>query len=96
LSVSHLLFADDTVVFCENDCEQMVNLRGVLSWFQAVLSLTVNLAKSSILSIGHMDNIQMLACVLGCKVDAFPTTYLGLPLSAKFKEKALGPNYREV
>jgi len=31
----------------------------------------------------------MLAGVLGCKVDAFPTTYLGLPLSAKFKEKAI-------
>ena len=33
MSVSHLLFADDTIVFCENDCEQMVNLRGVLTWF---------------------------------------------------------------
>ena len=81
--------SDDTIVFCENDCEQMVNLRCVLTWFQAVSGLKVNLAKSSILPIGSMDNIQLLAGVLGCKVDAFPTTYLGLPLGAKFKEKAI-------
>ena len=67
----------------------MVNFRCVLTWFQAVSGLRANLAKSSILPIGHMDNIQMLASVLGCKVDAFPTTYIGLPLSAKFKEKAI-------
>ena len=80
---------DDTIVFCENDCEQMVNLRCELTWFQAVSGLKVNLAKSSILPIGSMDNIQLLAGVLGCKVDAFLTTYLGLPLGAKFKEKAI-------
>ena len=89
MSASHLLFVDDTIVFCENDCEQMVNLRCVLTWFQAVSGLRVNLAKSSILPIGHMDTIQMLAGVLGYKVDVFPTTYLGLPLGAKFREKAI-------
>jgi len=31
MSVSHLLVADDTIVFCENDCKQMVNLHGVLT-----------------------------------------------------------------
>ena len=67
----------------------MVNLRGVLTWFQAVSGLRVNLAKSCILPIGYVDNIQLLAGVLGCNIDAFSTTYLGLPLGAKFKEKAI-------
>ena len=66
-----------------------MNLRCVLTWFQAVSGLRVNLAKSSILPIGHVDNIHMLAGVLGCKVEAFSTTYLSLPLGAKFKEKAI-------
>jgi len=39
-----------------------------------VSGLRVNLAKRSILPIGHMDNIQLLAGVLGCNVDAFPAT----------------------
>jgi len=67
----------------------MVNLRAVLTWFWAVSGLRVNLAKSSILPTRHVDNIQLLAGVLGCNVDAFPTTYLGRPLGAKFKEKAI-------
>jgi len=41
------------------------------------------------LPIRHVDNIQLLAGFLGCNVDAFPTSYLGLPLGAKFKEKAI-------
>ena len=47
------------------------------------------MAKSSILPIGHMDNISTASGVLGCNVDVFPTIYLGLPLGAKFKEKAI-------
>ena len=75
MSISHLLFTDGTIVFCENDCEQMVSLCCVLTWFQAISGLRVNLAKSSALPIGHMDNIQLLVGVLGGNVDAFLTTY---------------------
>ena len=89
MKISHLLFADDTIVFCDNDCEQIVNLRCILIWFQAVSRLRINLAKSSILSVACVDNIQVLAVMLGCKIDSFPITYLGLPLGAKFKEKVI-------
>jgi len=47
------------------------------------------LAKSSILSVSCVDNIQVLAGMLGCKIDSFPITYLGLPMDAKFKEKVI-------
>jgi len=53
--VSYLLFVDDTISCCDNDCEQMVNLRCILIWFEA--GLQVNLAKSSILPVAQMDNI---------------------------------------
>ena len=67
----------------------MVNLRCILIWFEAVSGLRVNLAKSSILPVGQVDNIHLLAGVLGCRVDSFPTYYLGLPLGAKFKDKSI-------
>jgi len=35
-----------------------------------------------------MNNIHLLARMLGCNIETFPTSYLGLPLGAKFKEKA--------
>jgi len=88
-NVFHLLFADDTIVFCDNDCEQIVNLRGILIWFEAVSGPRVNLSKSSILPVGQVDNIQLLAGILGCTIDSFPTSYLVLPLGAKFKNKSI-------
>ena len=51
--VSALLFADDTIIFCDNDCEQIVNLRCILIWFEAVSRLRVNLSKSSIVPVGQ-------------------------------------------
>ena len=50
-NVSHLLFVDDTIIFCDNVYEQIVNLRGILIWFEAVAGLRVNLSKSSFLPI---------------------------------------------
>jgi len=50
--VSHLLFADDIIVFCDNDCEQIMNLRCIVIWFQAMLGLSVNLTKSFTLPVG--------------------------------------------
>ena len=59
-NVSHLLFVDDTIIFCDNNCEQIVNLRGILIWFEAMAGLRVNLSKSSILPARQVDNIQLL------------------------------------
>ena len=39
--------------------------------------------------VHQVDNIQLLAGVLGCTVDSFPTYYLGLPLGAKYKNKSI-------
>ena len=30
VKVAHLLFADDTIIFCDNDCEQIANLQCIL------------------------------------------------------------------
>ena len=63
MNVSHLLFASNTIVFCDNDYEQMVNLCCVLTWVEAALDLRVNLAKNSILPVRQVDIIQLLVSV---------------------------------
>jgi putative flippase GtrA len=47
LSISHSLFADDTLIFCA-DSEQAWYLRGVFIWFQAISGLKINLSKSEL------------------------------------------------
>ena len=36
LEISNLLFAGDIIIFCDNDCEQIINLRRVLIWFESI------------------------------------------------------------
>jgi hypothetical protein len=49
----------------------------------------VNLGKSELVPVGAVPCIDDLADILGCKTSCLPMTYLGLPLGAKFKVKAI-------
>jgi hypothetical protein len=55
--------------------------------FEAVSGLKINLAKSVLVPVGAVDNLDELASVLGCGVSSLPIKYLGLPLGAPFKAK---------
>ena len=89
ISVSHLLFADDTLIFCDADPSQVLFLRLVLTWFEAVSGLRINLGKSELVPVGDVVDIKELAGLLGCKTSALPMKYLGLPLGARFKSKGI-------
>jgi hypothetical protein len=89
LMVSHLLFVDDTLIFCGTDSEQISNLRYVFTWFEAVSGLKINLSKSEIVPVGDVPHIVELMQILGCKQSVLPLQYLGLPLGATFKEQSI-------
>ena len=89
MAVSHLLFADDTLIFCKAHLDQILILRMILIWFEAVSSLKINLGKSELVSVGVVNNIDLFLVVLGCKLGSPPMKYLGLPLGAKFKDKTI-------
>ena len=93
--VSHFLFADDTLVFCDASQDQMVYLSWVLMWFEAISGLRINLDKSKILSVGRVENLEVLALEVGCKVGRLPTSYLGIPLGANHKSVAVWDGVEE-
>ena len=89
LVMSHLLFADDTLIFCDADLDQHLLLCMVLIWFEAISSLKKNMGYSELVPVGAVPNIMLLVDVLGCKQGSLPMKYLGLPLDANFKERTI-------
>ena len=89
IMVSHFLFADDTLIFCDADPDQVLQLRYLLTWFEAISGLKVNLGKSKLVPVGDVPFIEDLAGMLGCTTSCLPMTYLGLPLGAKFKAQSI-------
>ena len=83
--VSHLLFVDDTILFCDAKVEQILHVRLLLLCFQVVTCLKVNVAKSEMIPIGEVNNVHALAKILGCRVGALPMTSLGMLLGASNK-----------
>lgn len=85
--VTHIFFADDSLIFCKPDARMLLNLRCILLCFQAVFGLKINLYKYELVGIEKGSNGNHLAKVLGCVEMQFPIKYLGFPLVVKFKDK---------
>jgi hypothetical protein len=88
INISHLLFADDTLVFCGASPDHLLYLRMLLLSFEAVSGLKISLDKSVLVPVGLVDNMDDLAGILGCGVSSLPLKYLGLLLGAPFKAKS--------
>ena len=83
VSVSHLLFADDTLLFCEDNRDQLIFWKWAVYCFELVSGLKINMQKSEVIPVGDVEDMDRAAAVFGCKVGKFPTTYQGLPLGAR-------------
>lgn len=60
----------------------LVQLGWSVMWFEAILGLKINLSKSEIITMGRVENMEEMVVELGCKVEALPSSYLGLLLGA--------------
>jgi hypothetical protein len=66
LVVNHLLFVDDTLIFCGAQVEHVQNLRCIFLCFEAASRLRINLGKSKLVPIGEVENVDNLTHFLGC------------------------------
>ena len=73
MNISHLFFADDTIVLCEANKVHLTHLSWILFWFEAASGLRINLAKSEIIPVGKVDEVEELAMELGCRVGSLPS-----------------------
>lgn len=64
--VTHLHFADDTIIFFEAKKEEIRNVKVIMHCFEVVLGLRVNFFKSEMVRVGvEEDQVLELAGVLG-------------------------------
>ena len=89
MNVSHILFADDTIILCEAKKEHLTFLSWILAWFEAAFDLRINLAKSVLILVGEVEEIEEMAVELGCRVGSLPTVYLEMPLGAHHKAPSM-------
>lgn len=81
IKISHLLYADDTIIFCPPDIDILMNIKKSLIAFYLASGLKVNFFKSSLMGI-NLDNswLDDAAMALQCKRGTLPFDYLGLPI----------------
>ena len=73
VEVSYLLFADDTLIFCDARKEVLEYLSWIRMWFEAMSGLKINLEKSELIPIGEVSNLEDLVGALGCKEGSLPS-----------------------
>lgn len=80
--LTHLLFADDLLIFSNGSRWSLSGICTVMEKFKHLSGLCMNPDKSQIF-FGGYDEIaaQVLADISGFKIGSFPTRYLGFPLN---------------
>jgi hypothetical protein len=74
-------YADDTIVFMDNDLERAKNMKLLLYAFEQLSGLKINFYKSELFCYGAANaNEFEYIQIFGCNVGSFPFRYLGIPM----------------
>ena len=78
IEVSHLQYADDTLLFGEPTYDNLWTMKSILRCFELASGLKINYHKSSLYGV-HMQHSFLLqaATFLNCRVGDLPFIYLG-------------------
>ena len=80
-AITHLQFADDTVVLSSPSEDSLLNIARILRCFHVMSGLKVNFGKSGLLCLGVSEAISVrLAAMLKCSSLQLPFIYLGCPM----------------
>jgi len=89
LKLTHLMFADDLLLFCKADPATLQEIMNALHHFHEVTGLQVNMAKSQMVLGGCSENLKKKCTeISGFQDSHFPLKYLGVPLTASRLTKA--------
>ncbi|GAU22483.1 hypothetical protein TSUD_296020 [Trifolium subterraneum] len=79
--ITHLQFADDTLLVADKNWANIRAIKSILLLFEVMSGLKVNFHKSLLVGVNVVDSwLEEAAGVLYCKTGKTPFTYLGLPI----------------
>ncbi|KAK2654157.1 hypothetical protein Ddye_014013 [Dipteronia dyeriana] len=82
--ISHLQYADDTILFLEPNSEYLANARRILHCFKLVSGLKINFHKSCVVRVRKNGGEEFdCAALFKCKEAKLSILYLGMPLGAR-------------
>ena len=82
--LSILQYADDTILFMEDNIEQAKNLKLLLCAFEQLSGLKINFHKSELFCFGEAMVFKTeYEQIFGCGQGMFPFRYLGIPMHYK-------------
>ncbi|XP_047257702.1 uncharacterized protein LOC107848832 [Capsicum annuum] len=82
--LTHLIFADDLMLFCKGDLVSIQKIVKAIKHFSATTGLVANLENSNIYLAGVEDDVkQHIHNMTGFTLGSLPMRYLGLPLSSR-------------
>jgi hypothetical protein len=91
--VISLQYADDTILFLDNDVSVARILKWFLSCFEQMSGMRINYHKSDLMTINvEPEDAKLFAQIFCCKLAGFPFKYLGVPLHySKLSKEDLQP-----
>lgn len=86
--LTHLQFADDTLIILRNTEESCKGIKVVLTLFEIMSGLKINFSKSK-LFVNKSDTsvADGWAKHIGCEIGTWPLSYLGVPIGDSHKKK---------
>jgi hypothetical protein len=79
--VSILQYADDTIIFMENNLEKALNMKLILCIFKELSGLKINFHKSEIFCFSQAKEVENeYKIIFGCEIGSLPFRYLGIPI----------------
>jgi hypothetical protein len=76
--LTHLQYADDTLILIQGSDEDIANLKFLLMCFEDMSGLKINYQKSEVFVLGQrFEERTTIANKLNCKLSAFPFIYSG-------------------
>jgi hypothetical protein len=82
--LTHLQYADDTIVFLNHDDQSIYNTKFLLYYFEDMSGLKINYEKSEVFVLGCFDEEQKrVAEMFNCNNGSLPLKYLGIMVNNK-------------